>query len=77
MPPRKQEIAFLTYHVELSDARHKIAMKTDEMSYREAKAIYDKLHPGKDCRLYLKENAYDRYDNIVAAGENMCYKDGE
>lgn len=77
MPPKKQKIAFYTYHVELSDTCYRTAMKTDEMSYQEAKAIYDKLHPGKGCRLYLKETAYDAYDDIVFTGENMDYKDGE
>ena len=77
MPPKNQKIAFRTYYVELSDARYATAMITDEMSYQEAKAIYDKLHPGKDCRLYLKETAYDEYDDIIFTDENIDYKDGE
>lgn len=70
-------ISSRTYHIELSDAHFELAVKTDEMSYQEAKAIYDKLRPGKGCRLYIKETAYDECDNIVFTGENMDYKDGE
>lgn len=77
MPPKNQKIASRVYYVELYDARYKTAMKTDEMSYQEAKAIYDKLHPGRGCRLYLKETAYDEYGVVVFIDEDIDYKDGE
>lgn len=77
MPPKKVKIAYRTYYVTLSDARCRYVFTTNEMSYVEAKYIYDKLHlcENEGCRLYLKENAYDEDDDLCIDGENIEYKD--